>query len=40
MLSVLITLKEKKRGKSQDGIGIGRGDHFLSYKFIERTTER
>ena len=25
---------------SQDGRGIGRGDHFLSYKFIERTTER
>ena len=27
-------------GRSQDGRGIGRGDHFLSYKFIERTTER
>ena len=25
---------------SQDGRGIGRGDHFLFYKFIERTTER
>ena len=25
---------------SQDGGGIGRGDHFLFYKFIERTTER
>ena len=24
----------------QDGRGIGRGDHFLFYKFIERTTER
>ena len=24
----------------QDGGGIGRGDHFLSYKFIERTIER
>ena len=22
---------------SQDGGGIGRGDHFLPYKFIERT---
>ena len=22
-------------GRSQDGGGIGRGDHFLSYKFIE-----
>ena len=27
-------------GRSQDGGGVGRGDHFLSYKFIERTTER
>ena len=26
-------------GRSQDGGGIGRGDHFLSYKFIERTIE-
>ena len=26
-------------GRSQDGGGIGRGDHFLFYKFIERTTE-
>ena len=27
-------------GRSQDGGGVGRGDHFLFYKFIERTTER
>ena len=27
-------------GRSQDGRGIGRGDHFLFSKFIERTTER
>ena len=27
-------------GRSQDGGGIGRGDHFLFYKFIERTIER
>ena len=27
-------------GGGQDGGGIGRGDHFLFYKFIERTTER
>ena len=26
-------------GRSQDGGGIGWGDHFLSYKFIERTIE-
>ena len=30
----------KKARESQDGGGIGRGDHFLFYKFIERTTER
>ena len=30
----------KIRGRSQDGGGVGRGDHFLFYKFIERTTER
>ena len=28
------------RRRSQDGGGIGRGDHFLSYKFIKRITER
>ena len=33
-------LKSRDRGRSQDGGGIGRGDHFLFYKFIERTTER
>ena len=33
-------LKNRDRGRSQDGGGIGRGDHFLFYKFIERTTER
>ena len=27
-------------GRSQDGRGIGRGDHFLFDKFIERTTEQ
>ena len=27
-------------GRSQDGKGRGRGDHFLFYKFIERSTER
>ena len=32
--------KEFLGGRSQDGGGIGRGDHFLFYKFIERTTER
>ena len=33
-------LKVLLRGRSQDGGEIGRGDHFLLYKFIERTTER
>ena len=28
------------QGRSQDGRGIGWGDHFLPYKFVERTTER
>ena len=32
--------KGKNGGRSQDGGGIGRGDHFLFYKFIERTAER
>ena len=27
-------------GRSQDGRGIGQRDHFLPYKFIERTSER
>ena len=48
--SLLMKVKEKSEkvglklnirgGRSQDGGGIGRGDHFLFYKFIERTTER
>ena len=34
------TVKTGPEGwRSQDGGGIGRGDHFLSYKFIERTIE-
>ena len=33
-------LKETCARRNQDGGGIGRGDHFLFYKFIERTTER
>ena len=37
---IQMTNKHMKRGRSQDGGGIGRGDHFLFYKFIERTTER
>ena len=32
--------KQQKGGRSQDGGGIGQGDHFLPYKFIERTIER
>ena len=32
--------KNQKGGRSQDGGGIGRGVHFLFYKFIERTTDR
>ena len=33
-------LKSRDGGRSQDGRGIGWGDHFLPYKFIERTIER
>ena len=33
-------IKRNEDGRSQDGVGIGRGDHFLFYKFIERTIER
>ena len=29
-----------RKDPDEDGGGIGRGDHFLFYKFIERTTER
>ena len=36
----MLELEILVRGRSQDGGGIGRGDHFLSYKFIERTIER
>ena len=45
--SLLMKLKEesekvglKLNVQEQDGGGIGRGDHFLPYKFIERTIER
>ena len=31
--------KDTGEGRSQDGGGIRPGDHFLSYKFIERTIE-
>ena len=35
-----ITVKRREvKGRSQDSGGIGRGDHFLSYKFIESTIE-
>ena len=33
------TCYRKYSGRSQDGRGIGWGDHFPSYKFIERTIE-
>ena len=34
-----IQFQDNRQRRSQDGRGIGRGDHFLFYKFIERTTE-
>ena len=32
-------IKNIHGGRSQDGGGTGRGDHFLSYKCMERTIE-
>ena len=32
--------QKDKHQRSQDGRGIGQGEHFLPYKFIERTIER
>ena len=37
---LVLCLITQSGGRSQDGGGIGRRDHFLFYKFIERTTER
>ena len=33
------TLNDTMGGRSQAGGGLGRGGHFLSYKFIKRITE-
>ena len=33
------SILKNRQGRSQDGGGIGQGDHFLPYKFIERTME-
>ena len=38
--AVLLSLIKCNKSRTQHGGGIGRGDHFLFYKFIERTTER
>ena len=35
----LSSLKQNRQERSQDGGGIGRGDHFLLYKFNDRTFE-
>ena len=35
-----VNLNSKVLGGDKDGGGIGRGDHFLCYKIIERTIER
>ena len=34
------TLKIVSRGRSQDGGGVGRGEHFLPHKFIKRAFKR
>ena len=32
--------KQRQRGKSEDGGGIGWGDHFSPHNFIKRTFQR
>ena len=38
--TLLMVIKEDLRGRSQDGGGVGRGEHFLPHKFIKRTFKR
>ena len=33
-------IKSNKGRRSQDGGGVGQGEHFLPYKFIKRTFKR
>ena len=40
ILNCKFKMNDKWKGTCEDGGGIGQGDHFLSYKFIERTIER
>ena len=40
LLELVCFLRKTLLRRSQDGGGIGWGDHFLSYKFIERTIKR
>ena len=35
----LVVFNSEIKNEKKSGRGIGRGDHFLSYKFIERTIE-
>ena len=39
LMPILLKLFQKITGRSQDGGGIGRGDHFLPCKFTKRTIE-
>ena len=39
-LTIINIYAPNRKRRSQDGGGIGGGNHFLAYKFIERTTER
>ena len=34
-----VSIKGLERGQSQDGRGIGWGDHFIPHKFIKRSLE-
>ena len=39
MKDILVIKRVLSGGRSQDGRGLGQGDHFLPYKFIKRTFE-
>ena len=35
-----LVLEKAEEGRSQDGGGVGRGEHFLPHKFIKRAFKR
>ena len=40
MMHYHVMFKSKRVGRSQDGGGVGRGEHFLPHKFIKRAYKR